>query len=245
VRVGLAFSPSRAWGTGSLTEDVKLDVLETIAATFRGRENIGDVRVIPSAYLEPGGGFQNLDRIAAAFGVDLAVLISYDQAQFSETGAASNAYWTLIGAYVICGQRQETRTVLDAAVFDIRSRALLFTATGEDRTAGRATPVAAERRLRERGEAGFRSAAEDLVAKLDVALAEFQKQAAAGTVRGPGTPAIAVRRRDAGPAGEDGGGVAGGPPGASLGGGAAGPVEVGLAELVDGAGFADWLRRRA
>jgi rhombotail lipoprotein len=226
VRVGIAFAPAGGPTHVALTEDVKMKVLEDIAAAFRGREVIADIRVIPSIYVKPYGGYEDLDRIAAAFGVDLAVLISYDQAQFSESGAASLAYWTLIGAYFVSGEKQQTRTVLDAAVIDIESRA------GESRSAGAATPVSAGRELREGSEEGFRSAAADLVAKLDTALGEFQKQAASGTVRGPGTPAIELSGPGAGPGGGSGGG-------------AAGVAEIALASLVAGAGLAAWRRRKA
>ena len=53
-------------------------------------------------------------------------------------------------------------------------------------------PVQIDRALRERSEQGFEAATDDLIVNLDGALAEFQSQAASGTVRGPGTPAVAM-----------------------------------------------------
>lgn len=232
ARVAIAFVPV-AWGSSEhdvLTESLKQEILEQIAAGFRGRDTIGDIRVIPSTYVKPGGGYEDLDRIAAAFGVDLAVLISYNHAQFSDSGPASLAYWTIIGAYVVKGEKQETRTVIDAAVIDIASRALLFSATGEGRGSGSATLASMQRELREQSEKAFRSAADDLVAKLDIALTEFQAQAKTGTVRGPGTPAIGITSTAS--------------PGAA-GGGAAGAGELLLAALVAGAGLAARRRRRS
>jgi len=231
ARVAIAFAPV-AWSSEHdvLTENLKQEILEQIASGFRGRDPIGDIRVIPSTYVKPGGGYEDLDRIAAAFGVDLAVLISYNHAQFSDSGPASLAYWTIIGAYIVKGEKQETRTVIDAAVIDIASRALLFSATGESRASGSATLASMQRELREQSEKAFRSAADDLVAKLDIALTEFQAQAKAGTVRGPGTPAIDITSTA---------------PSGAAGGGAAGAGDLLLAALVAGAGLAARRRRRS
>jgi len=193
VRVGLAFAPSTAGAMDTFTETQKQQLLSRGIDAFRDRAGIGSVQAIPSSFLEPGGGFANLDRIASAFGIDLAVLISYDQFQFSETGRSSWAYWTLIGAYVVKGEKNETRTMMDAVVYDIPSRALLFNASGQNSVRGKSTPVDASRVLRERSEDSFRLATDDLIANLDTALDAFEDQAATGTVRGAGTPAIAMK----------------------------------------------------
>jgi len=192
VRVGFAFAPSPAGGADAFTETQRQALLTRVIDAFRDREGIGSVQAIPSSFLEPRGGFANLDRIATALGVDVAVLISYDQFQFSETGRSSWAYWTLIGAYVVKGEKNETRTMMDAVVYDIPSRALLFNASGSNSIRGKSTPVDAAKVLRQRSEESFRLATDDLIANLDTALGAFEQQAAAGTVRGRGTPAIAM-----------------------------------------------------
>jgi rhombotail lipoprotein len=189
VRVGVAFAPAKYTAIG---ENQKQELLERVAGSFRGRKTIGSVQVIPDAYLRPGGGFANVDQLKPAFGIDILALVSYDQLQLSETTRASWAYWTVIGAYIVKGEKNETRTVLEAVVYDIPSRAMLFHAGGTDESSGRATPVDTGRKLRQASEAGFDRATNELIGNLDAALKEFGKQAASGHVRGPGTPAIAL-----------------------------------------------------
>jgi rhombotail lipoprotein len=192
LRVGLAFAPPVNLGAEAFTEDQKLALLERIAGDFRDRDAIRHVEVIPTSYLQSGGSFENLEQLVSAFGIDVVALISYDQFQFSESSRSSWAYWTLIGAYVVKGEKNETRTVMDAVIYDIPSRAMLFHATGQDSDKGRATPVDVNRSLRDESEEGFRRATEDLVANLNDALDGFIEQAASGTVRGEGTPAVAM-----------------------------------------------------
>lgn len=209
VRVGVAFAPARVAGLDSFTETQRQQLLDRVAAAFRGRDGIASVEAIPSSFLEPGGGFDNLDRVAAALGVDVVALISYDQFQFSESGRSSWAYWTLIGAYIVEGEKNETRTVLDAVVYDIASRAMLFHASGSDASTDRSTPVDAAKVLRRRSEESFSLATDDLIERLDDALAAFEEQAATGTVRGAGTPAIAMLDEQGRPIGSGGEGGAG------------------------------------
>ncbi len=54
-----------------------------------------------------------------------------------------------MGAYVVKGEKNETRTLMDAVVYDIRSRALLFRASGESGIIG--VRVASPRRARPGG----------------------------------------------------------------------------------------------
>ena len=212
VRVGIAFPPATTGVREGFTEDRKQQLLERIAAAFRDRKEIASVQTIPTTYLSSGGGFEDLDRVAASFGIDLVALVSYDQVQFSDTGSASLWYWTLVGAYVVKGEKNETRTMLDAAVFDIESRALLFNASGRSGVKGSSTPVAVEKALRTRSDQGFSEATDNLIANLNVALDAFQAQAVTGTIRGPGTPAVALvdeKGQVIAPSGggEDGGGA--------------------------------------
>ena len=211
VRVGLAFPPAIAAPSAGFTEDRKQELLERIAASFRGRKEIASVQTIPTTYLKPGGGFEDLDRVAAAFGIDLVALVSYDQVQFSGSSSASLAYWTLVGAYIVKGEKNETRTMLDAAVFDIKSRALLFNAQGGSGETGSSTPVNVENALRERSDRGFSEATDDLIRNLNAGLDAFVEQAASGTIRGPGTPAISMVDEQGRPivpgGGEEGGAV--------------------------------------
>jgi rhombotail lipoprotein len=217
VRVGLAFAPGtsasdRRVQREPITEDRRQALLQSIADAFQNREVIGSLEVIPSTYLTPSGGFKNLDRLKAAFGVDLIVLLSYEQTQFTESTGSSIAYWTILGAYLVKGEKNETRTILEAVVYDIPSRALLFRAGGSSGSKGRATPVGTQRTLRLDAEAGFEAATEDLVQNLAEALDAFEAQASGGTVRGVGTPEISLV--DSSPGAPVGGGSYGGAYGA-------------------------------
>jgi rhombotail lipoprotein len=212
VRVGLAFAPASEEAYGPVdpfTPDRKQALLERMAQAFRGRQGIGSVDVIAASHLSPGGGFAELDRLKQAYGLDLMALVSYDQFQFTETGKSSWTYWTVVGAYIIEGEKNETRTVLDAVIYDIPSRTMLFTASGRSSVKESSTPVDIETSLRADSSEGFKRATDDLIQELDQALAGFQAASAGGTVRGPGTPAVAMVDAQGQPVEGGGGGGAG------------------------------------
>jgi rhombotail lipoprotein len=179
-------------GEHEFDESKKRALLEQIASAFRGRPEIERVEVVPTYDLAPQGGFDNLDKIAARDGLETMVLLSYEQVQFDETKKSSLLYWTVVGAYVIEGNRNETRTLIDASVFDIRSRALLFRAAGQSTVEGSSTAVDAATELRRASTEGFDLATKALIADLNKNLEGFREQAKSGTVRGAGTPAITV-----------------------------------------------------
>jgi rhombotail lipoprotein len=192
VRVGLAFAPNPSREADPITEQQKQKLLKEVAAAFQAHKGIGHLEVIPTAYLQAGGGFTNLDQIRASFGLDLMVLLSYDQAQFTESTRASWTYLTVVGPLLIEGEKNDTRTVVDAVVYDIQSRALLFRAAGDSTVKGWSSPLNVDRKRRTFAAEGFDKANGLLIAQLNTALAQFEEQARAGTIRGPGTPAIAM-----------------------------------------------------
>lgn len=192
LRVGLAFAPSRENQIDPITGEQKQRLLARVAAAFKEHEAIGHLEVVPTTYLQPGGGFANLDQIRSSLGLDLMVLLSYDQSQFTESTRASWTYFTVIGPLLIEGEKNDTRTVMDAVVYDIRSRALLFRAAGESTVKGHSSPLNVTRKRRTFASEGFEKATGDLIASLDLSLERFEQQAKTGTVQGPGTPAIAM-----------------------------------------------------
>jgi rhombotail lipoprotein len=231
VRIGIAFPPSNGHSGATFDEVQKRDLLERVAAAFRGRSEIARVDVIPSLDLRKDGGFENLDQLATMYGLDLFALVSYEQVQFSEETAASITYWTVVGAYVIKGDRNETRTVMDASIFDLKSRALLFRASGQSQVERSSTAIDVQRSLREASRQGFEQATTNLIADLEKALVAFREQAKTGTVRGQGTPAIEISSAR----GAGGGGT---------GAGAAGPLELVLGLMVVGGAWLHSARRR-
>jgi rhombotail lipoprotein len=103
-------------------------------------------------------------------------LVSYDQMQFTDEDFVSLAYWTVVGAYLIEGEKNDTQTLLDAVVYDISSRKLLFRAPGTSRIEARSTPVNLPEELREDSDQGFEKAATNLVVNLKAELGSFQER---------------------------------------------------------------------
>lgn len=157
-----------------LTEKQKLDLMQEVSNHFRKYPYIGSIEIIPSAYLTPEGSFANLDQIRTMYGVDAVALLAYDQVQFTDEGAASLLYWTIVGAYMIPGEKNTTHTMVDAVIYDIKSRKMLFRAPGLSQIKGAATPVNLSEELRHDSEQGFQEAAKNLVKNLDTQLALFR-----------------------------------------------------------------------
>ncbi len=193
LRVGIAFVPpdssyrghSRRYtgmfasnqdGSPALTEKRKTDLMQAVADRFRKYPFVKDIEIIPSAYLTPGGSFANLDQIRTMYGVDVVALLSYDQVQFTDEGVASLTYWTIVGAYVIPGEKNDTQTMLDAVVYDIPSRKMLFRAPGLSRIKGSATLVNQSEELRADSGKGFDEAAKQLIVNLDEQLTQFKEK---------------------------------------------------------------------
>lgn len=181
LRVGVAFVPSSAnerdyrYQTGvGPTEQERAALVAKVAERFKALPYIAKVEHIPSAYLRPEGGFANLDQIGSMFGVDVIALIAYDQVQFTDQNFLSLAYWTIVGAYVVKGEQNDTQTLMDAVVYDISSRSLLFRAPGTSQVKAGATSVGLETRLREDSQRGFRQATDNMVENLEAELAAFR-----------------------------------------------------------------------
>lgn len=192
LRVGLAFAPNRSHLPDPITEGQKQVLLTRVADAFKEHKAIGNLQVVPAAYLQPNGSFGNLEQLRASLGLDLMVLLSYDQAQFTERTRASWTYLTIIGPMLIQGEKNDTRTVVDAVVYDIPSRALLFRAAGESTVKGRSSPLNVQNKRRKFAANGFGKATDSLITNLTASLNRFEEQARNGTVQGPGTPAIAM-----------------------------------------------------
>jgi len=185
LRVGIAFVPAdRPKGSAGyappdndpFSESQKMELLKQISGEFKSCPFVKSIELVPTAYLTPRGGFANLDQIRTMYGVDVMALISYDQVQFTDQGLLSLTYWTIVGAYVIQGQKNDTQTMLDGAVYDIASRKLLFRAPGISAVKGSATPVNLSEQLRRDSEKGFKEAATNLAAGLKVQLDEFRER---------------------------------------------------------------------
>ena len=178
LKAGIAFVPDAqliANSNAMVSEAERTRLLQKIAEAFRQSAFVSSIEIIPSAYLSPEGSFTNLDQIAAMYGIDAVALLSYDQVQHTDEGMLTLTYWTVVGAYTIQGEKNSTNTMLDAAVFHIKSRTMLFRAPGISFVKGSATPVNLSASLREDSLRGYELAAEDLVANLTTQIGLFSQ----------------------------------------------------------------------
>lgn len=172
LRVGIAFVP----GVSDISEQQKAALLARVAAEFKGLDYIQSIEIVPTTYLRAGGGFDNLNQVRSLLGVDVIGLVAFDQVQFTNTNVFSLAYWTIVGAYIFHGNKNDTQTLMEAAVYDIASRHLLFRAPGASRVEASAAAVYVPQRLRADSAAGFDAATTDLIANLKTQLGAFRER---------------------------------------------------------------------
>lgn len=182
LRVGVAFIPAgthvgRYTGGAGFNEQQKTDLLRKVAAQFKTLPFVQSIEIIPTTYLRPGGGFENLDQLRAMMGIDVVALIAYDQTQTSDDTEASLAYWTIVGAYLVEGQRNATHTLMEAVVYDIPSRSLLFRAPGTSTIKNHATLVRNTHELRLASVGGLEQASAQMTTNLAQELELFQVRA--------------------------------------------------------------------
>ena len=189
LRVGIAFVPdaqldqnSRGFtsydpaGANGFGESERVRLMKRVTDHFRKQPFIKSVELIPTTYLTSGGGFDNLDQLRQMFDIDVMVLLAYDQVQFTGEGAATLTYWTILGAYVVEGEKNDTRTLMDAVVVDIASRRVLFRAPGTSVIKGRSTPVNLDESKLADARKGFEFAAADLTTNLETSLGAFKEK---------------------------------------------------------------------
>jgi rhombotail lipoprotein len=185
LRMGVAFVPANhnsrssnamPWvevQANTLTENHKMAILNNIATHFSQQSYVEHIDIIPSAYLSSGGSFANLDQLKAMFGIDVIALVSYDQVQFTDDSKLSLSYLTLVGAYLINGQKNDSNTLMDTAVYAIESRKLLFRAPGTSQIKGRSTMVNLQEKLRHDSLQGFVQASDEMIVNLESELNSF------------------------------------------------------------------------
>lgn len=189
LKVGIAFVPEQATETrgvnqwsgvvgrgAALTSVNKTELLEKVANSFKELSFVSGIEVIPSEYLTSGGSFNNLEQIQTMYGIDIIALVSYDQVQFTDQGFLSLTYWTIVGAYVVSGEMNDTSTMLDTVVYEIKSKKMLFRAPGTSLVKGNATPINLSKELREDSIKGFNIASEQMTKNLHLQLARFKEK---------------------------------------------------------------------
>jgi rhombotail lipoprotein len=176
VRVGVAFVPGCACGGGEPSEAEKTKLLVQVKESFAKYGYIGSIEIIPSSYLRARGGFDNLDQVSRMFNVEVIALVSYDQIQFNDTNSLAVLYWTIVGAYVIHGDKYDVQTLVDTSVFDISSRKLLFRAPGSSEVKGSASMAGFSAHTREAQGQGYQKAVDQMIPALHAELANFKER---------------------------------------------------------------------
>lgn len=183
LRIGIAFVPVQSQGYGwnvDIPADTEQRLLGIVRKSFQGRDWVKDIQIIPSSYLRAGGGFENLDQLSRIFGTDVVVLASIDQIQNNDPTPLSFLYLSIVGAYVLPLDRNETRTMVDAAAFHVPSRTFLLRAPGTSRIRGLSTGVGVNENLREASLKGFTEAFAEVSKNLDREVENFKAQVIAG-----------------------------------------------------------------
>lgn len=185
LRMGIAFVPGTSGartgatlsgpGVGALAPDQEERLNERVAAIFRAKPWTQSFKVIPSRYLTQKGGFRDLQQVATTFGVDVVALLSVDQIQFSSPAWYSWTYWTLVGAYMVQGDKNDTTTLVDAAVYHVPSRTFLFRAGGVGQVKGSSTWSSREDAFRQQAQQSLDLAMGDLSKNLDTGVAGFKQ----------------------------------------------------------------------
>ncbi len=185
LRLGIAFVPADAGQrSGSMNLATPANVMNAaqeqelhkqIADLFGQKPWALSFKIIPALYLAKGGGFEDLDQVARSFGVDVVALVSVDQVQFSSPRWYAWTYWTLVGAYMVKGDKNDTTTLVDAAVYHVPSRTFLFRAGGVGTVKGSSTWSNREDAFRQQSRESLAQAMANLSSSLDQGVAAFKQ----------------------------------------------------------------------
>lgn len=183
LRLGVAFVPggTASWRVQNLmAPGQEKPLLDVVRQSFKDKPWVSEIKLIPSAYLRPGGGFENMDQVARMYGVDVMALVSVDQVQHTDPRWYSFTYLSIVGAYVLPGDANDTITLIDAAVYDVASHTFLLRAPGQSRMKGSSTWAHREVQLREHSARGLQAAMTDLAKNLDEEVGAFKAEVASG-----------------------------------------------------------------
>ncbi|NIV16846.1 MAG: rhombotarget lipoprotein [Woeseiaceae bacterium] len=180
VRVGIAFVPAQGRETISAAEKQKL--MEHTADAFRDRDYVQSIETIPDAYMRSARGVQGMKQVASLHGIDVMALVSYDQMSFSGERDSAIMYWTVVGALFVKGNRNEVQTMIDTAVFDVKTAKLLFRAPGVHKDQRNITLLESDQDLRRLREEGFTAATDNMIVNLDAELDVFRNEVDQGQV---------------------------------------------------------------
>ena len=180
LRVGLAFLPGRGAGAAGPDAALRQELLERVRQHFSERKFVSEIVIIPDYYLGAQRGFAGLEAVQRLYSVDVMALVSYDQVMHADENNWSLGYLTIVGMYVLKGNRYDVSTLVDLAVVDPATRSLVLRAGGIDTRHGSVTLIEERRESREAGASGFSAASEQMIQHFDAALTDFEAQVRAG-----------------------------------------------------------------
>jgi rhombotail lipoprotein len=181
IRVGVSFLPGTGGEQPSAVDREK--VLAAIRDNFKSRPYVTEIVPIPDYYLRPNGddGLTQIEQVSRLNRLDLFALVSYDQITDSSMNRSSLAYLTILGAYFVHGDRDETHTLLDLAVVDPHTRLLVLRSGGTSTLAGSTTLIESDRHELAQRSRGFERATANLVENFQRELTDFEGRVRAGT----------------------------------------------------------------
>ncbi len=181
IRVGVSFLPSSEAMAPSQVDRDK--VLAAIRDNFKTLPYVSEIVLIPDYYLQAGkgNGLTQVEQLSRLHQLDLFALVSYDQITDSSQNKNSIAYWTIVGAYFVRGDRHETHTLLDLAVIDPRTRSLVLRSGGTSSLGSNTTLIEAERHATTQRSKGFELATASLVTNFKRELVDFEARVKEGT----------------------------------------------------------------
>ncbi len=176
AKVGVAFVPGDP-ASANIPEVTKKEVIESVRSQLaRHTKYVAVAYNIPSTYLSPKGGVNNLEQVARQFDVDVIVILGVNQFQKHERNPlAAFMDITIIGQFLIPGNTVDTSTVLEAAVYHVPSRALIFRTDGTDEKSSRSTYFSSSQSAQNDAVSSIEDASKKLVVSIADALVGFER----------------------------------------------------------------------
>jgi rhombotail lipoprotein len=175
ITVGLTFVPG---AEPSQVPDAaqRMLILNRVRDRFRSLNYVRDIVIIPDNYLGPKGGFEALEQVARLQSLDVIALVSWDQLSTIGENKKSLMYLTIVGSYLFRGSDAETHSLLDLAVVEPKSRALLLRAAGTSALHASSTAVDVDQKLASQQLKGFDLATEQLLGNFSEELTRFSER---------------------------------------------------------------------
>jgi rhombotail lipoprotein len=136
IRIGLGFIAPTDDSTGKVpTLEQRQATLDAVRDQLRGLPYVSEVAIVPQYWFgnQPGVGFDKLKSLAEHFDFDLIALVSYDQAIYEFQNMRSLGLVTLIGKDLYKVNVDQALTVIDLALVEPESRALVMRVAAGDR----------------------------------------------------------------------------------------------------------------